>query len=183
VRVRRLADLSQRELAGRLSLDASSVSRIESGTRPVTVGAFAQILAVAGLRLVVVDSSGAEVSPFPSGVVRDNAGRRFPAHLDVGPPDEVPRERWESPRYDRPEAQAWYHLRGERDRQRARRESPPDGDHPTVADLDERRRLMRGRQPRVTPQPAVLDECTCLDECVIAPECLDECRCQCESRA
>ena len=102
VRVRRLADLSQRELATRVGLQSSTVSRIEKGLSAPTVQLFEQILGLAGLRLAVLDEFGHEVLPVPDDLVRDNQGRRFPAHLDVTPPDEIPQERLLFPRYDRP---------------------------------------------------------------------------------
>lgn len=90
-RVRRLADLSQRELAEAVGLPQSTIARIENG-RAVDAVAFATILAAAGLRLAVVDATGTEVPPMASEVYRDSAGRRQPAHLDVhvatgAPPD------------------------------------------------------------------------------------------------
>src|SRR6476620_5525816 len=115
MRVRWLADLSQRDLAERLRSSQSAVARLESGNAQVTVSAFVGVLRQAGLRLAVLDAEGREVAPVPADTVRDNQGRRFPAHLDVAPPDEVPWERWAFPRYDRPEAQGWYHLRDTRD--------------------------------------------------------------------
>ena len=153
-----------------------------------------QILAMAGLCLTVTDASGATVAPVSADTVRDNAGRRFPAHLDVGPPDVLTPERLNSPRYDRQKPSASYHLRSRRDRIRslapnAKREAlaigRPDGttDHPTTAGLQQRRRLMRGRQPRVDPWPVPLVECECLLECADVGPCLGPCPCQCEPLA
>ena len=180
VRVRRLADLSQRELADQVGTTASTVCRIEAGSSAPTVELFEQILALADLRLVVIDTEGREVRPVSDDLVRDNQGRRFPAHLDVEPPDEVPYERWASPRYDRPPARAWFRHRASRDR---RAEQAPYReravDHPTHADLRSRARLMRGRQPVVDPPPRPDSECFCPDACFEAL-CVSECPCQCE---
>ena len=141
VRVRRLADLSQRELAARVGTSASTVCRIEAGSAAPSLELFERILALAELRLAVVDRDGNRVAPVPLDLVRDNQGRRFPAHLDVAPPDEVPRERWAFPRYDRPEARAWFRHRPARDQQatdRPHRERSTD--HPTDDELRTRRR-------------------------------------------
>ena len=154
VRVRRLADLSQRDLATRVGVSPSTVSRLESGLIAPTVDLYERMLALAGLRLAVLDAAGREVAPVPVDTVRDNQGRRFPAHLDVAPPDEVPYERWAFPRYDRPDAQGWFQHRTARDQgaeDAPRRERPAD--HPTGHELALRRRLMRGRQPRVDAPP------------------------------
>ncbi|OFE14549.1 hypothetical protein BA895_09300 [Humibacillus sp. DSM 29435] len=191
VRARRRADLSQRELAQLVGLSQSTVCRVEAGTAQVTASTFVKILAAAGLCLAVTDSSGAMVAPVSVDTVRDNAGRRFPAHLDVGPPDVLTQERLHSPRYDREQPTAAYHLRGHRNRIRAlapdaKREAlaigRPDAttDHPTTADLQQRRRLMRGRQPRVDPMPVLLVDCACLLECHEVGPCLGPCPCQCE---
>jgi HTH-type transcriptional regulator/antitoxin HipB len=136
---------------------------------------------LAGLRLAVLDAAGREVTPVPVDTVRDNQGRRFPAHLDVAPPDEVPYERWAFPRYDRPDAQGWFQHRTARD-QRAedapRRERPID--HPRGHELALRRRLMRGRQPRVDAPPSPDLVCDCIDDC-FEELCVAECPCQCEA--
>ena len=183
VRVRRLADLSQRDLAGRVGLSPSTVSRIESGLIAPTLDLYQRMLALAGLRLAVLDAAGREVAPVPVDTVRDNQGRRFPAHLDVAPPDEVPYERWAFPRYDRPDAQGWFQHRTARDQRGAGdaplRERPAD--HPTANELARRRRLMRGRQPRVDAPPAPEVECECPDAC-FEEVCVTECPCQCEPR-
>lgn len=182
VRARRIADLSQRGLAAQVGLSPSTVSRIESGRLMPTVGLMHDILAVAGLRMLVVDvTTGRTVAPTPARAVRDNAGRRFPAHLDVAPPDEMPLRRALWPRHDRPVAQGWYHLREERDRRvRAAPGAARPADHPTVDELDQRRRLMRGRQPRVDPAPRVEPPCECPDAC-FEETCVPECPCQCEA--
>jgi HTH-type transcriptional regulator/antitoxin HipB len=81
-RARRLADLSQRELATQIGVDQSAISRVEGG-RDLEVNTFLRILATANLRVAIVDASGEEVTAMPGDVVRDRAGRRKPAHLDV----------------------------------------------------------------------------------------------------
>jgi HTH-type transcriptional regulator/antitoxin HipB len=178
-RVRRLADLSQRELAARIGLSPASVARVESGAGLPSLTTLCRIVEVAGLRLAVVDADGREVVPMSDDVVRDNQGRRFPAHLDVAPPDEVPYERWAYPRYDRPAARAWYQLRPARDRDAAGQVHGRPDDHPTEGELQSRARLMAGPQPRVAPVPVPLPECQCPDEC-FETWCIDACPCRCE---
>jgi HTH-type transcriptional regulator/antitoxin HipB len=182
-RVRRLADLSQRELADRLDVDQATVARWESGKARLTVANLCAALAVAHLRLAVVDASGREVRPFPPDTVRDNAGRRFPAHLDVTPAHRRPSNRGAGMRFDRAAARGWYALRPTRDS--ARPGVPPPGrppDHPTEEDLDrawaEAMAQLRGAQ-----QPHEVIRCWCPDDCFDLPACTDECTCGCEARA
>ena len=100
---RRHADLSQRELAQLAGMSQSSVAGYESGGQVPRLQALLRLLDAAGLRLAVLDEEGAEVRPFDSRAARDNAGRRFPAHLDAAHPDDV--DPYVSrPRYDRPTA-------------------------------------------------------------------------------
>jgi HTH-type transcriptional regulator/antitoxin HipB len=143
---RRHADLSQRELARRSGVAQSTIAAIESGGRGVQVDLFHRLLAAAGVRLVALDPGGEELAPFAEDSARDNAGRRFPAHLDVRPPDLVPADRTTSPRYDRPAPQGWYHLRLRRDAVREAGEAPRR--HPTAGELQYRRLRRRyGRTP------------------------------------
>lgn len=181
VRVRRLADLSQRGLADALGVSKSFVDRVESGSGNLGVTTFVRMLDLAHLRLAVVDRDGYEVEPVAEDVVRDNAGRRFPAHLDVDPPDLVPSLRRLMPRYDRPPARGWYRQRPERDRLRARVGDP--GDHPTVSELALREvELARERAARRRAvRPAwTLAECECDTACWVGTTCEADCPCQCE---
>ncbi|ACQ81884.1 transcriptional regulator, XRE family [Beutenbergia cavernae DSM 12333] len=151
VRVRRLADVSQRELAAAAGLSQPVVTRIENDG-PVAVATLVRILDVARLRLAVLDEDGREVAPFPSDAVRDNAGRRFPAHLDVQPPDVLPYEAIASPRYDRKPPRGWYHRRAARNFLRTAAATPPD--HPTVGELADRAlRRVRDRMPPEFERP------------------------------
>ncbi|WP_246248438.1 GNAT family N-acetyltransferase [Micromonospora maritima] len=90
-RLRRRADLSQRELAARAGVPQPTVARIESGRaadpRYRTVE---RLVRAAGgrMRAEVEPSAGdaaAEhpTTPVPHDDMRDQAGRRYPAHLDV----------------------------------------------------------------------------------------------------
>ncbi|MGY1722779.1 helix-turn-helix transcriptional regulator [Blastococcus sp. SYSU DS0533] len=82
-RIRRRADLSQRELAERLGLSKSTVAAVEAGARGVDARLLAAAAELAGLRLGLLDEAGHRVERMAPGTVRDRAGRRFPAHLDT----------------------------------------------------------------------------------------------------
>ena len=181
-RVRRLADLSQRELAEEAGVGQATIARWESGGPSITVAMLDRILRVAGLRLEVVDESGQTVRPMNPGAVRDNAGRRFPAHLDVAPPELMPSNRGAGRRYDRPDPQGWYALRRTRDHELAAGEARP-ADHPTVSEFAERRNARRATRASRSSRPTDTDRlpsCTCADDCTDHPACPPSCRCQCE---
>jgi transcriptional regulator with XRE-family HTH domain len=184
MRVRRMADLSQRDLAARLGMSPSTVARIETGGCSVSVGLLSRILWFAGLRLEAVGADGAAVSPVAVDTLRDNGGRRFPSHLDVDLPDQVPMLRQLMPRRDRPPAKGWYRQREHRDELRAQNGVPPD--HPTVRDLRaaaERERAHRRRVRALLAQAAPpAPTCTCSIDCLMTPGCPPGCRCQCEPR-
>src|SRR4051794_9766412 len=82
-RIRRSADMSQRELSAVTGLAVSTLGHAEAGTRDLPVGGLIRAAAVAGLRLVLVDDTGQEVAGMSADAVRDMGGRRFPAHLDT----------------------------------------------------------------------------------------------------
>jgi transcriptional regulator with XRE-family HTH domain len=83
-RVRRAADLSQRELAARAGLSQSTVVRAEAGTRVPSLDILQRLLACAEFELVVIDRDGHVVQPMrESEWTRDRGGRRYPSHLDV----------------------------------------------------------------------------------------------------
>ncbi|SDP57539.1 HTH-type transcriptional regulator / antitoxin HipB [Pedococcus dokdonensis] len=184
-RARRLADLSQRELAHLLAVGSSTVARWEAADGEITVRMLDHALRLAGLRLGVLDETGRPVSPVSPDAVRDNGGRCFPAHLDVVPPDERPRNRGLGPRYDRRPALGWYALRATRDAATAPGRHRP-AEHPTVAELAMRRhsRLSQATAGAAVLSPAVEVpvglECECLDDCPEHHACPPECPCQCE---
>lgn len=186
VRARRLADLSQRELAERLGISSSLVARMETGEVVPTTRMLSRIMGLAGLHLVVVDGSGALVEPVPEDVARDNAGRRYPAHLDVNPVEMAPAEYGWRPRHERHAPKAWFQLRQERDRRR--RGQKPAPDHPTVADLEAyRRMIVEEKMARLRAQAAAraaveppLAPCSCGLECEESGPCVPSCSCQCE---
>lgn len=193
LRARRLADLNQREAANLVGAGKSTLARWETGERDVTVGAFVRLLSSAGLRLQVVDHSGVRVQPFAPDTLRDNAGRRFPAHLDVVPPDRRPVNRGYGQRYDRPPARGWYALRATRDApgvavtDSAERPNADHrlADHPTESELVQRKQRERPARQELARTHALaraLPECTCLDDCFEHPACPGDCPCQCEPR-
>lgn len=183
-RARRLADLSQRDLAARIGVSSGAIARLEAGTGHPSLPLLAAILTAARLPLRIVGDDDTVVGPFPATAVRDNGGRRFPAHLDVAPPDEVPFWATRGPRYDRAAPRGWYQQRQERDRLFSLKSSGSRPvDHPTQEQLAERERLRRGPQPVVRPAPAAEIVCVCPDVCFDDDEvigCLPGCPCQCE---
>jgi transcriptional regulator with XRE-family HTH domain len=83
--VRRVTDMSQRELARMLALSLSSIARLEAGSTVPRLNHLELLLAFAGWRLAVLDDDRREVHPLLEydADLRDGADRRFPAHLDV----------------------------------------------------------------------------------------------------
>lgn len=183
MRVRRLGDLSQRDLAGLVGISQPQIARIERSLRELDVRTLERVLDLAGLRLAVVDGDGNEVSPVSDDVILDHAGRRMPAHLDVRVPTDRPRRLLTDTRYDRPEPNGWYHHRDQRDLRRRELGLTAHTDQPTRADAEReyRRRLERhphqatpGRSARVE-----LDECGCPAACWGTKGCEDACTCRC----
>lgn len=82
---RRRADCSQRELAERAGVAASTVGRVEAGSLVPSLGLLRRLLGAAGLALVAVDAEGRLVVPMRDDRddLRDGAGRRYPSHLDT----------------------------------------------------------------------------------------------------
>ncbi|MFE9692540.1 GNAT family N-acetyltransferase [Micromonospora sp. NPDC005806] len=87
-RLRRRADLNQRELAARAGVPQAAVARIESGraTDP-RYRTVERLIRAAGGELrfgaEAADEPGHLPAPVPHDGFRDQAGRRYPAHLDV----------------------------------------------------------------------------------------------------
>ncbi|GAA1786230.1 hypothetical protein GCM10009748_20660 [Agromyces lapidis] len=177
MRVRRLGDLSQRDLARLAGISQPQIARIEGSLRGLDVRTLERILGLAGLRLAVVDEDGAEVFPVSDDVIRDNAGRRMPVHLDVRVPTDRPRRLLTDTRYDRPEPQGWYHHRAERDARRRRLATTSRVDQPTRSDAESARR--ERRRSTASRRRLELDDCGCLDECWETRGCASGCSCRC----
>jgi HTH-type transcriptional regulator/antitoxin HipB len=143
-RIRRRADLSQRELAEACGVAHSVVAQAESRRRGLQIEVLARAAALAGLRLALVDGDGYECPPMSPEAVRDQGYRRFPAHLDTRYSDEG---WWHGPhRYDR--AQPWYTFdrdRRSRDASRARGGTPDDHQLPQPGDSPQERAAERRR--------------------------------------
>jgi transcriptional regulator with XRE-family HTH domain len=198
-RIRRSADLSQRDLAQAAGLSASAVARAETGVRDLSVGALVRAAALAGLRLALLDTAGTEVLGMAEGAVRDMAGRRFPAHLDTRHGDDG---WWYAVhRYDRP--QPWYTFdrdRGARDARRRSRGTPADHQLPQPGDSPQeradarraaawrRREEARLRELRERPWRPFVESFTCccppqceeLDDRSGPPVHADDCACHCD---
>jgi transcriptional regulator with XRE-family HTH domain len=83
-RARRVADLSQREMATRAGVSPSTVGRVEAGVIAPSLDVMQRLLATAGMHLVVIDHEGRVVLPMlESEDTRDGAERRYPSHLDT----------------------------------------------------------------------------------------------------
>ncbi|PIE26625.1 MAG: hypothetical protein CSA58_08400, partial [Micrococcales bacterium] len=114
-RARRVADVSQREMAERVGVSAATIARAELVDAAASLELLERVLSVAGLRLAVLDADDHEVQPMRADAVRDNAGRRFPAHLDVHPAPAEVSFVGGTFRYDRPSRVVSFRRRGLRD--------------------------------------------------------------------
>jgi transcriptional regulator with XRE-family HTH domain len=83
-RARRIADLSQREMAIAAGTSRATVGKVEAGLMVPSLGLFVRMVAAAGLWLSVVDGDGHVVQPMDDLVdTLDGAERRYPSHLDT----------------------------------------------------------------------------------------------------
>ena len=80
---RRAGDVSQRELAAQSGVTKSVIARIETGDVDPSFGTILLLLAGARCELLVLDPYGIPLSPAWTEHLRDQGGRRWPAHLDV----------------------------------------------------------------------------------------------------
>ncbi|MQA33926.1 helix-turn-helix domain-containing protein [Modestobacter roseus] len=198
-RLRREADLSQRELAQATGLTQARIARVETGRSDLGVGALVRIAAVAGARVALLHADGSELPPMTGDAATDRAGRRFPAHLDLRHGDE---DWWaDEVRYTRRRPEFTFDRdRSVRDRGRATRGTASDHPVPYAGDsLAERaverrraafraaaaereRRLAEGWRPR--PLPELL--CTCPPACDVLLAAgerwahVEECPCRCD---
>lgn len=176
-RLRRVAGLSQRAMADLTDMTQQTLARVETARQDLRVREFAALVRTAGLRLVLVDGSGAEVAPMQPDTVRDAGGRRFPAHVDVRHGDD---DWWHGPhRYTREQPTYTFSLGRELQA----------GDHPAPSPEDDLRwrrerreheaRVARARRAQwarvdrtlrqltgdLAPEPEVQDLCTCPPGC------------------
>lgn len=156
-RVRRVCDLNQLELAERLGVSQSTIGRWETGAAEPTVSMFTTLVALAGWSLSVRDENAEAVRPMRPDGVRDAAGRRRPAHLDVKP--------------RRPTYTSW-------GRKIVDREAP--GRVNRGAGRRRKESAERVRAMRLAEDPRCEDPCHCLDGCFEVPGCLTTCDCTCE---
>ncbi|HEU0181333.1 MAG TPA: helix-turn-helix transcriptional regulator [Agromyces mariniharenae] len=183
-RVRRVCDLSQRDLAAALGVTRARVARLESVPQRVEMPLLVEILALAGMRLAVLGHDGVEVVPIAPDAVRDHGGRRMPAHLDLRARSDRPRSTLVRGHAERTDPPAWYHHRAERDRRRLelghRRETVPD--QPTGTQLRMVERSRRARRSVLGPSALTLlnMECSCEDACYELDACRSACSCRCE---
>jgi transcriptional regulator with XRE-family HTH domain len=196
-RIRRSADLSQRQLADALAVSQSAIAQAETGRRDLPVGMLVRAAGLAGLRLALLDVDGCEVAGMAEGTARDSGGNRFPAHLDTVHTDERPGRYQDQHQRTRP----WYTVDRDRDaRDELRRRTGTPEDHlvaePGTAPweqaarrrrealgraADERRRASLAGEGR--PGPDL--ECTCPADCDATREALAEvhvadCPCRCD---
>jgi HTH-type transcriptional regulator/antitoxin HipB len=196
-RIRRRADMSQRELAEAAGISASAVAHAEAGTRDLPVTALARAATAAGLRVALLEQDGAEVAGMRPDAVRDRGGRRFPAHLDPVLSEER-RWRWdERPRLSRPTYTFDRRRPGERPTDRHERPTdhlrPMPGDSPQDRTAARQRAAWRRREEErqrrreageLPPRQEL--ECTCpascdaLEDWAGRPVHDEECPCQCD---
>jgi transcriptional regulator with XRE-family HTH domain len=196
-RIRRAADVSQRQLAAAAGASASAIAHAETGRRDLPARVLARAAALAGLRLALLDADGAEVAGMADDTVRDTYGRRFPAHLDTRLSDEG---WWHGPeRYSRRQpTYSFDRKRSDRDAVRARRGTPDDhlvprrGDSPTAraaARQEAIRRAQRADWERrrdageLAPVPVWVCDCSdgCAeDEAGVRVAHTDDCVCRCD---
>jgi transcriptional regulator with XRE-family HTH domain len=133
-RARRLADLSQREMAVRAGTGVATVGRAECGGA-VSLRMFAHLVRAAGFELVVVNALGEPLDPMRSDAVRDHGGRHYPAHLD--PASTSVSRRVAGLARDRPIPRLSFNRREYRDAERRWQRRQPL-DHPGPEDVIDR---------------------------------------------
>ena len=178
-RVRRVADLSQRDLAEALGVGQAVVARWETGECEPSLTLFGRLLELAGWGLGVVDEAGEPVAPMGPGACRDQGRRRYPAHLDVHDAEDPSTGVW-TPRVLR--------RRG-RNARRARDGLVPS-DHPSMTDLlRARRERIRRRGEALSARMSALrarrvltdaPDCVCEAACWVSAGCAAGCACRCE---
>lgn len=128
-RARRITDTSQREMAARVGVAASTIARAETMSGEVPLRLIVDVLAEAGLRLAVVDADARPVPPMRRDGARDHGGRYCPAHLDAVPMTrDIASRHQAEPRYRMP-ARVSVRRRPLRDLSLFIRASPRPDDH------------------------------------------------------
>jgi HTH-type transcriptional regulator/antitoxin HipB len=203
-RIRRAADMSQRELAAACGVSSSTLAKAEARRRDLSVDVLQRAAAVAGLRLALLDAADAEVAGMADGTARDGAGRHFPAHLDTRHGDVA---WWHGPeRYSRePPTYTFDRDRAVRDSRRRAGGTPADHQVPRPGDrladrAAARRRAALQRQLAELERRRLAGEfddrdgftCSCPGSCSIGPESgvvtratidaehVPECTCRCD---
>jgi len=83
-RARRIADMSQRQLARFARVSPTTVGKVETGKLAPSLDLFQRLIGAAGLFLAVVDQDGHVIVPMGDRAdIRDGAERRYPSHLDT----------------------------------------------------------------------------------------------------
>jgi transcriptional regulator with XRE-family HTH domain len=144
-RIRRLADLSQRQLSEQTGISKSALAAAEAGARDLPTAQLARAAALAGLQLTMLDMDAREVRGMSAEGARDAAYRRFPAHLDTVHSDDVP-SRWAD---DPGRPQPWFTFtldRAARDRTRDRDGTPEEHHVPEPGDSPWERAEARRRE-------------------------------------
>ncbi|CAN5213291.1 hypothetical protein BH20ACT5_BH20ACT5_12300 [soil metagenome] len=189
-RLRRLEDLSQRQMAEICGVSQAVIARAESGRRALPHAVLVSALRIRGWRLAVLDHVGAEVTPMPGNTVRDRAGRRFPVHLD---PRHADQGWWRDDRPQRYGREApWFTYDHRRSRPGYRRrtlgftadhpvpapdDDPEVGRRARIAALTSRQREAWSAAPPLPPLDPD-DYCRCGPAC--ERHCVRACDCQCE---
>ena len=146
-RIRRTADLSQRELAERIGVSKSAIGAAEAGRAGLDACALARAAGLAGLRVALLDEWGDEVTGMAEKAVRDAAHRRYPAHLDVRHGDQGWWADFDRYTLQRP----WYtfdRVRWSRDWLRRRWGTPEDHILATPENTPTARRARRAQESR-----------------------------------
>ena len=82
--VRRVAGLSQRELAERSGVSARTIARIEDAAVDPRWATLARLIEAGGCHVVLHQLEGGDpLVPHPFEDARDDGGRRWPAHLEL----------------------------------------------------------------------------------------------------
>ena len=145
-RIRRRADLSQRELGAACGVATSVIAHAEAGRRDMPVALLARAAELAGLRLCLLDADGTAVPPMAPDAVKDSGCRRFPAHLDTRHGDE---DWWGGPHRPRLSPPRYTFDRDRTRRDGRRQAGTPDDHHrPQAGDSLAERRVAREEEAR-----------------------------------